>query len=592
MLYYINVTSWNLLETFVTESLSPYSFYRDRSFGNSLSRYLDATNERGNYLILSTKDRGGDYVIKVDDSLLDPSCIELIKGSKTLFTYNKTIFYKKGKVFFRFASEDLKDSLIAESQILFEVKCVDKYASDFYVNAVKQEKVAAIKTDNPFSFQQQEFISQDDSFNKVKGAIVAYTRGIASSVNGDMSSLIMQVKNLKNSFAGLNTAIMINDSSVNNAEVFIKSIKVCKDVYLKTTSQKTNLFDILEQQFYEIVKLASMRANEILEYYHADKVLQEEDLLKEKDKLEKKLLEIERATNISNLREELEDIKAEEKRNGERCNKSRIYFKKGTEKYERKQFLKSEIKKFEKSNNEYRCIKLQISKIEQKICGLTNAPTTFDAAIGAIFVRISDITNELLRNLNTNMNSVSSSDIDFSILKKEDSPYIYLDDSTYSQAEIDFFNVALKNVLYSEYKNVAETYILDLIIESANEFKTLPSAKTNEGQSIIRALRMYWNYKHNKAIAFDIPINLPLFCSMMAFFVKPLGFDQMERYMQNKGIENKQYAFMLWGAYIGYAALPKTFTNMLYAESQTYKRMDDYIFTVHKNIELQRPCNQ
>lgn len=99
MLYYINVTSWNLLETFVTESLSPYSFYRDRSFGNSLSRYLDATNERGNYLILSTKDRGGDYVIKVDDSLLDPSCIELIKGSKTLFTYNKTIFYKKGKVF-------------------------------------------------------------------------------------------------------------------------------------------------------------------------------------------------------------------------------------------------------------------------------------------------------------------------------------------------------------------------------------------------------------------------------------------------------------------------------------------------------------
>ena len=63
MQYYINVTSWNLLESFVTESLSPFAFYQNRNFGNNLSRYLDKSNEKTNFLILSTKDRGGDYVI-------------------------------------------------------------------------------------------------------------------------------------------------------------------------------------------------------------------------------------------------------------------------------------------------------------------------------------------------------------------------------------------------------------------------------------------------------------------------------------------------------------------------------------------------
>lgn len=78
----------------------------------------------------------------------------------------------------------------------------------------------------------------------------------------------------------------------------------------------------------------------------------------------------------------------------------------------------------------------------------------------------------------------------------------------------------------------------------------------------------------------------------MAFFVKPFGFDQMERFMQNRGINYKQYGFMLWGGAIGYASLPKTFTNLLYSNDNIYKRMDDFLFSLHRNIELQRPCNQ
>ena len=177
MQYYINVTSWNLLESFVTESLSPFAFYQKRNFGNNLSRYLDKANEKTNYLILSTKDQGGDYVIKVDENLLDSSCIFPIRKSKTLFIYSKTIFYKKGGVMFRFSSEDLRDSLVAESQILSEVKCIEKYSSDFFVELVKQvdtKEQSKRNGDNPFSFQQDEFIEQDNVYNKIKGAITRW----------------------------------------------------------------------------------------------------------------------------------------------------------------------------------------------------------------------------------------------------------------------------------------------------------------------------------------------------------------------------------------------------------------------------------
>ena len=35
MKYYISINSWNLLESFVTESLSPFAFYGKRNFGNN-----------------------------------------------------------------------------------------------------------------------------------------------------------------------------------------------------------------------------------------------------------------------------------------------------------------------------------------------------------------------------------------------------------------------------------------------------------------------------------------------------------------------------------------------------------------------------
>lgn len=96
MKYYISINSWNLLESFVTESLSPFAFYSKRNFGNNLSRFISNSNEKINFLVLSTADNGGDYTIIVDDAILDTSSIKPIKGVKTIIVYNKPYITKRG----------------------------------------------------------------------------------------------------------------------------------------------------------------------------------------------------------------------------------------------------------------------------------------------------------------------------------------------------------------------------------------------------------------------------------------------------------------------------------------------------------------
>ena len=218
MKYYISINSWNLLESFVTESLSPFAFYGKRNFGNNLSRYISGANDKVNYLVLSTKDNGGDYSIELDDSILDKSCVKPVKNLRTLFVYGKTIYYKVGCVKFRFSSQDLLDSFIAESKILFEVKCIDKFLPDFVVKNVKEKKASATlrKLGESFSFEQYQYIANDNRFNLLKGAIVGYVRGGLTSSGAEEQELMSKIKDIKNCFAGLHTQIMVNGVGVGN----------------------------------------------------------------------------------------------------------------------------------------------------------------------------------------------------------------------------------------------------------------------------------------------------------------------------------------------------------------------------------------
>lgn len=57
------------------------------------------------------------------------------------FLYPKTVYYQKGKVRFRFKNQDSIKAFIAESKIIFEVKTIDKYSNDFFIETDTPKKI-------------------------------------------------------------------------------------------------------------------------------------------------------------------------------------------------------------------------------------------------------------------------------------------------------------------------------------------------------------------------------------------------------------------------------------------------------------------
>lgn len=562
MQYYIEISSWNLLESFVTESISPFSFYSERNFGNNLSRYLSGEKERANYLILSTKDLGGNISLIIDDSLIESSCLSPIKGLKTAFIYPKTIYYKKGLVSFRFSTPELRDSLIAESQILLEVKCLDKYLSTFDVKSIESKKVKGITAfSNPISYEKGAYVNYDNKFNKIKGAIVGYARGQYTS--SDEVSLLLQnnLRDIKNSFGGMNTQIMMSDVFDENSDLS-ERIRNCKELYFKTVGG-SNSFDVLLDQYKEVINLAKMRSEEKKQSYNNQK---KDNLLKEKTYIEDRISGIEESYNIIEVRKELDSIKALEKANGERVGKSRLYFKKDTVEYERKRQLKSIIEEFENGNAEYIQYKNRLYQIDQE---LNDDSNKFDNILSVIFTRISDILNDLIKNASSLTNGGI---VDLSQVSISDSLYLL---SNPDDSETCYFNILLNCILNSTTaKQLSEHSVLLVLEESAKMFKSTPLSMVDSGRMILKTLREYWSYKNQRVDSFNIPEGMPVLQSIMSFFVKPLGFDQIERYMMIKKFSSKAYAFMLWGAWIGFADMPKTFTNVLYQNDNINSMID------------------
>ena len=130
----------------------------------------------------------------------------------------------------------------------------------------------------------------------------------------------------------------------------------------------------------------------------------------------------------------------------------------------------------------------------------------------------------------------------------------------------------------SSNEPLSEEKILEFIQESGRKFKDFPVDDNANKDRILNSLTEYWLYKKQKNNQFSIPDNMPIFQSVMSFFIKPFGFDQIERYMINKNYIEKKYAFLLWGVCLGFAAMPKTFTNILYQNEVLARTIDDAIF--------------
>lgn len=566
MKYYISISAWNLLESFTTESISPAAFYAERAYGANLSRFLEDKFDRTYKLILSTKDNGGDYTIEVDEELIDKSLLSPEKD-KTIFSYPKTIYYQKGLVAFRFNTQEIMDSMIAESQILFEVKCVKKYQSDFYVKEVMPTTIKSGKIGNSLSFDFMNYVEQDNRYNLIKGAITGYARGIMTAQSSDSRTLQTKVMDLKNAFAGLNTITLMGSGEIMNAGKYTAMIEDCKKLYNSQREEPTRIFDIMKQQFSEIIKLAETRANAISGHGHS----YDQDMINsEIMSVRNRIFAIEEANNIGSLISELEAIKKAERENGLMVAKERLYFKAGTPEYERKQEIKKILNEFTYGNEEYKMLKDELKRLYGKQSESSNEVEILEGAIQAIFTRLSDLSNEIIKKIAA---TESKNNLDLSAITISNN--IVLESANGLEAESSFFNTLLNVILDNPLESpISENAILKLVEKGTKAFMELPESETEDGKQIVNCMRGYWLYKNHRAVSFEIPSDMEIIKSTMGFLLKPFGFDQIERYLLNKKCQHKEYAFMLWGACIGFADMPKTFTEILYSDAKEAEKLD------------------
>jgi hypothetical protein len=597
---WIPIELWNLNELFTTESISPISFYRERNFGNPVNRNQGIIEDTNN-LVLFNEAVESSILLEISNTILDNNFLTEIKTSKKVilrsFEYSKTIYLKRGHFNIHFSSKERLNEFLNNTFMLLEVKTTYKYRNELSVIlAVPGQK----------AFYQGKLISEisrfepyfDKSFNQIKGLIYGYLIGSIGTLGEKEQTLISELLKLKNSIGSSNTDIALSENHNGFWLINIhKQVKDCQRSYFDNFGIHSDVLDILQLRLEEIDNLNKMRCKELSEhkiYNHKKDFKEEQNSL---ENIKQKIYQYECENEINSIRKELEKIKQKEKRRGEQKGKTREYYKIGTVEYDRKQELKNIISRFE-DNEEYQILKREVSLFEERLRNIQFGTTQFDTSITEQFSRISEYLHEITKNttnyfLSKNNKSNNFPDISFEINVSRLADYYlnktneYVDFSisvpkslsnNLDEAELQLLRVAVNSILskpQGQLGNISEQNILEIIKDIGEH---LPK------NSFRQTLRDYYKYRIGKYDNFTFPEN-SVMANIITFLMKLNGHDQINKMLVARNINNRQIAFLFYGAYVGFANMPKTFTNIVFDSdnAELFSYIDNYLFNNYIN---------
>lgn len=585
---WLPIDYWNLNEVFTTESISPISFYSLRGFGNPVNR-IHGRFEDINYLVLFQDKFDSDVTIEICSELLDESFLQRTKSGYS--EYYKTIYLRKGLFKVHFTERRKMQEYINQQFMLLEVKAVNKYQLDHFVVAdLESRRVSEVSYQPKFFTDYSEKEPYfDRAYNQVKGMIYGYVIGNLGSLGTDEQGLISDLTKLKNLIGSAHTDLALTEHYSNYWLINVKKqVKDCSSKYFELFHQNSDVFDRLILRLVEVDNLNKMRCEEIEKHKSPEYAFNFEKAQEELEQARQKVFEYESQHNINSLKSELERIKQEEKRRGEAKGKAREYYKKGSVEHTRKTQIKNRIEEFEKSNPQYEYLLSNVSFSKNRVSSYQSNGTQFDTSIKEQFNRISDQLNDVLKRtkrffLNINNEDSELPDISFTIDLDVLTHHYYRSQKIYKD-----FSIELPHSLSDEISDQEK----ELLKISLNAILSFPQGRlgtySEEGVLQIIAeigkhladgdakntLRDYYAYRTAKKDNFVFPKSDTL-ASIVVFLMKVQGHDQINKMLIAKGVQHKNIAFMLYGAYIGFANLPKTFTNLIFDSSN--KTLQDYL---------------
>ena len=576
--YWAILSHWSLIDSMATESISPYSFYMERCFGSDLSRYIDGS-ERINHIVLYATEPVADIAVELSESLLEPQSLCPVGKGHKVFTYPKTIVFRKGEVRFRFSSDVLLKTILSETEIMLEVKCTRLYRDDFYVSVGGTPVNKELYMDCLPLERQDESIVADDRRNYVKGAIMGFVRGSLTSHSESDRTLLNALADLKNSFGGQHTKIMI-DCTYHPIASLMNKIESVEELYVLAGHRRTSNFEVIKHIYIEVIDIAKKRYEDLKSRKILDRQKQADQFEVLARQCEMEMSRIMNEGDLSKVVDELNIIKSMEVARGREVGKSRLYFKKGTPEYIRKLELKAQIEDFKKNNEQYNELDRKCKEYKRRKTELMTDSTEYDGAISPAFLKISDVVSSITADVSR---ISSAGTVDLSPIDVTDGRTVVLRPGCgYSVGQVEFFNILLESILdnpLKELRPVSDMDVMKILQISCKRYKDeCKTFDTDEGQKIKDIVNSFWKYrKHDPSGNIVLDPSMPLLSAAIAFFVKCQDFSQIERYSENKGIGCKPYSLMLWSALVGFASLPRTMTDEIYSDLERYRDIQNIL---------------
>lgn len=559
--YWIALSEWSLKALFIDECISPVSWYNQRGFGNKSIRN-EVIDDAYDYILLHQGRPLSDYSLKVRRELIEPSKIKMptVKGGP--FGYQASIHIIRGLVEIYFSSRDLKTSFLRRSRMILELKPLTKWEHSMIVESFEISSTkTTLKAQFDMSFtNNNELMSLSRGLNSLKGGFICLAYGI-TLFEAQSTTTLKRIRELKNHTVGLHTSISLHnpsedsslDNLINEWGVQINSFKsLLSDEFQRLSNILSTRFNSVQVLFAELTN-ALKNSNDN----------NSDDLFKLREHREQ-------------LESELNSIKDEEKANGEKVGKSRVYFKKGSERYERKIAIKESLKSIKQ---EYLDLIVHSHRnIEMKL------NSAIDEQFWAISSAISEIETKLSQNQISFFESIKSCVSRLDIEANADRVLI-LSAKSLLQA-IDYSNDSeLLVIILKGLRNYQRGWTGDKSNETLLKVIEFVGSRL-EVKEDKDCLRIFFRFKRGDSARFDYSENI-LLNSFFAFILKPYDFQSLSKYCQGKDQLDERLSFLFFGLFNGFSALPSSLVAKVNEhDNQFYlsERIDKNIYELHMNM--------
>ncbi len=541
--FFFATTSLNFGNIFSSESISPESFYAKRGFGfdyfyNLFPQIKDyiVLFEQFPFYELAKSNETESYKIVLE---LELSALLLVEiKEKNIWLCPNTIFLSLETLKkIHFFSKDEQLRVIAKSESSKSLKTLNKYQDLFDFTSHSNVNKFAYSFDITINQQISsinEYIGRDKLFNTFKGFIYGFLGGQVSKKNLSEIAYIKSLQEIKNNFALLKNSMAHTpyNSSYNN-----------KKSYGYTDNNSGN--DVMRNLRFSIdesEKLFKISIDNFKETDYKTNYLKEVVLKSFGGFIDENVL-----NSIRHFAKFMRGIDA----NLEREARAWFWEANPENPFILYQTIRYSIQSYKETKNK--------EKQDDYDSDISKAIFKLERYVEKIFLEKAQNTQTL--------------DLDCFALVGGQEP-IKISEPTLSKHFESILNIVFLNAKQTKGK-VTDIQLLPIIEKTGDLFAEGKGQTSNLYKYVTRQETTYTEKP-------DTPIVVKNFTS---FIFNPNEIEKLQKYIEDKQINDAHYAFAFYGAFNGFASLSKDFTKAMFQNKELQSGMDKYFGIILQRID-------